>query len=220
MTQKQEQQQKEPVKATEQGGTSEAQRTTEHQRQESNITKGEPQKAEMERPRHAGLGRGELYTSPFGFMQRMMNEMDRMFSRFGFGGGITMPSMFEASEEQMWSPVIETFEREGELVLRADLPGLEQKDVNVEVEGDELVISGKRKHEEEKKTAGRYYSERRYGSFERRMTLPADIDPEQINASFENGVLEITLKMPEEKPKTRKVEVKSGKQENAPRSVH
>jgi HSP20 family protein len=217
MAQEQQQAASEPVKASEQSSTVEAQGTS---AQGTSITRGESQKGEIERPRHGALGRSELFTSPFAFMQRMMNEMDRMFSRVGFGGGITIPSAFEVVGEQIWSPVIETFERDGKLVLRAELPGLEQKDVNVEVEGDELVISGCRKHEEESSSGGRFYSERRYGSFERRLTLPVDVDPEQIQACFENGVLEVSLKIPEEKAKTKKVEVKSGKQEGSPRSVH
>lgn len=179
----------------------------------------------IERPERHALGRPELWTSPFTFMQRMIDEMDRVFSRFGGLGPSLLagPSVFAPlREEGVWSPVIETFERDGQLVLRAELPGLERKDVKVEVIGDELVISGQRKHVERQKSEGRYYSERRYGSFERRMTLPENCAPESIEASFDNGVLEVSVAIPEEKPKIRTIEVRSGQgtSEGGPRSVH
>lgn len=161
----------------------------------------------------------DIWSSPFSFMHRMLDEMDRMFTRFG--GGIVPSSVFELGPENIWSPVIETFERDGKLVLRADLPGLKADDVKVEVDGDELVVSGERKKEEKRTTEGGYYSERRYGSFERRMTLPEGCNPDTIEASFDNGVLEVSLETPEQAgQKKRKIEVRSGQQEGSPRSVH
>jgi HSP20 family protein len=174
--------------------------------------------------RHA-LGRLEPWSSPFAFVQRMMDEMDKMFVRFG-GGGSPAPfgqSLFSPQREGIWSPTVETFERDGKLILRAELPGLEKKDVNVEVIEDELVISGQRKQVERETTKGRYYTERRYGSFERRMSLPADVSPESIEAAFDNGVLEVSFAIPEPKAKKRTIEVKSGggsSEDGSPRSVH
>jgi HSP20 family protein len=152
-------------------------------------------------------------TSPFGALGRFMADMDRLF---GFG----VPSLSQFKQEA-WIPAIETFERDGNLVLRTELPGLRREDVQVEVLGDELVISGERKQEEDETRGGRRYSERRYGSFERRLTLPANIDPASIDASFENGVLEVSVKVPEERG-GRKIEVRSGskKSEPGPSSVH
>ncbi len=187
----------------------------EAQQEKMSVTPQESKEGEMERAPEAPLGPAELFTSPYSLMQRMMTEMDRKFSRFGLGGGI-LPMTAEA----MWSPAIETFERNGRLVLHAELPGLEPGNVKVEVVGDELVISGRRKHEEEKRSRGRYYSERSYGSFERRIALPEKIDAEDIDATYENGVLEVSLKLPEEKPKSRTVAVRSGRGEIPPRSVH
>jgi len=179
------------------------------------------QRAESEKsnlPAGRAGGGGALaragYSSPFTMMSRLMDEMDRAFSSFGVG----VPSLFRpfaepfrGLETAVWSPEIETFERDGRLVVRADLPGLRQEDVKVEVCGDELVIAGERTEDKEETKGGRRYSERRYGSFERRFTLPEGCDPESVDASFDNGVLEVSFAAPEQpKPKSRKVEIKSG----------
>lgn len=212
MTQKQQHQQ---TTTTPEAHASEGQ---EEAKQEKGIERTTAKASGMERPR--GLGR-ELWSNPLSFMQRMMDEMDRMFLEYGRGMEPTGPSELTS---RAWSPEIETFEREGNLVLRADLPGLDRKDVKVEVVEDELVISGQRKQEKKESARGRYYTERSYGSFERRMALPEGYNPEDINATFENGVLEVSLKMPEEKSKKRTIEVRGGQseqsEEGSPRSVH
>jgi len=180
------------------------------------IQRAEGQKGQLatERPSR-GMRRGEI-SSPFSMMSRFMEDMDRLLSGFGLGG---FPTLFRPFEEETigalapaaWSPAIETFERDGRLVVRADLPGLKPEDVKVEVTGDELVISGERTENKEETRGGRRYSERRYGSFERRFTLPEGCDPENVEASFENGVLEVSLAAPQrEKPRTRKVQIKGG----------
>lgn len=177
------------------------------------IQRAEAQKGQLaaERPSR-GMRRAEV-SSPFSMMSRLMEDMDRLVSGFGFG----IPSVLKPFEEEIggaltkaaWSPTIETFERDGCLVVRADLPGLKPEDVKIEVSGDELVISGERTENKEETRGGRRYSERSYGSFERRFTLPEGCDPEKVEASFENGVLEVSLAAPErEKPRTRKVQIK------------
>ncbi len=221
MTQKQQQQQTEQPVVTGSESEKEGMKTETSERMQT-TARPETRTGGIQRTSRGGLGRAELLTSPFAIMQRMMNEMDRMFSRFGFGGGIMPTGAFDLVGEETWSPVIETFEREGKLVLRADLPGLAQKDVKVEVVDDQLVISGKREHEEQRTEGGRFYSERRYGSFERRMGLPQNCKPEDIEASFENGVLEVNICAPEEEPKAKTIEVKSGHGggSSPPQSVH
>lgn len=156
--------------------------------------------------------------SPFGMMRRLMEDMDRLF---GVGGGLPsrLADPFEQSGKDLAAPPIEAFEEGGNLVLRVDLPGMRSEDLHVQVMGRDLVISGERKQEQrEQREGGRFYSERRYGSFERRLTLPAEVQPDKVNATFENGVLEVSIPVPERKPRT--IEVKGGAQKRAPGPVH
>lgn len=142
------------------------------------------------------MGRRENVRSPFSLMRRMMEDMDRMFDDFAMGRGLGdfggMGSM------STWNPQIEVFQKNDKLVVRADLPGLKKEDVRVHFTGDELVIEGERKHEDEKEENGVYHSERSYGSFERRIPLPRGVDMSTCDASFENGVLEVNLALPKE----------------------
>ncbi len=152
--------------------------------------------------------------APLSAFRRFMDDMDRLFSGFGFGspsipsiGGIGALDLFGGG----WSPAIETLERGDRVVFRADLPGLTSDDVEVEIVDDELVVSGERKQEQEETKGGRYYSERRYGSFERRILLPEGVDPESVEANFDNGVLEISVAVPERaKPRSKKISVRKG----------
>lgn len=134
------------------------------------------------------LGQWSRELSPFTTVRRMMEDMDRIFGGGGWAGG----------ELTGWNPQVEVFQRGENLVVRADLPGLESKDVNVELDDDALTIKGERKteHEETREKEGYFHSERSYGSFERRIPLPPGIDRATCDASFQNGVLEVTLKLP------------------------
>lgn len=140
-----------------------------------------------------------LATSPFGLMRRMVEDMDRMLEEFGFGRG-----------ETLWAPQVDVFEREGELVVRADLPGMNEKDIRIEVQGDILVLAGDRKYEHEKQEGGVWRSERSYGVFRRAIPLPEGTDPNNITATFDNGVLEVCVKLPPQERQSKRIEVKSG----------
>lgn len=147
------------------------------------------------------LGRQSRELSPFTTVRRMMEDMDRVFG--GWGGDFGLSALDdEPAELDAWNPQVEIFQRGENLVIRADLPGLESKDVNVEVDDRAITIKGERKteHEENKTQEGYFHSERSYGSFERRIPLPPGIDRSACEAQFQNGVLEVTLKLPKTAP--------------------
>ena len=105
-------------------------------------------------------------------------------------------------------------ETDEHFVLKADLPGLSEEDVNIEVEDNVLTISGERKAEQEEKKEGYFRVERAYGSFRRSLTLPEGVDSDAVQASFDRGVLEVRIPKPEER-KPRRVSIKVGDQANA-----
>ena len=151
--------------------------------------------------------------SPFSFMRRFSDEMDRLFGDFGLARGWVPPALMGESNGQTWAPQVEMFERNGELVVRADLPGLKKDDVNVQFTDDGLTIEGERRSEHEEKGEGYYRSERSYGNFYRRLPLPEGANPANATAKFHDGVLEVT--MPARKPiarAPRKLEIKEESQ--------
>jgi HSP20 family protein len=134
--------------------------------------------------------------SPFRAMQRMADEMDRLFDDFGFGRrGLRPPSWRETGAE-LWAPEVEVFQKNHEFTIRADLPGLKREDVTVDITDNDVTIQGERKHEKEEKREGYYRSERGYGSFCRVIPLPEGAISEQAKANFKDGVLEITMPAP------------------------
>ena len=160
-----------------------------------------------------------LSRRPFAFMRRFSEEMDRLFADFGFGrdwpsfGRDLAPRGFGDFGEALWSPQVEMFERDGQLIVRADLPGLTKDDVKVEVTDNSINLSGERKSEREEKDAGYYRSERSYGSFYRSIPLPEGVNADDANATFKSGVLEIAMAAPQAKPRGRRLEVKEGQSE-------
>jgi len=171
---------------------------------------------------HPGLMASAFMTNPFEFAQLMANEMDRIFDTFGptGGAGLLLPaagarqlggqrggaqqgSSLAAGQPRRgaggvtgYTPQIEVRQRGNEIVVRADLPGVSPDDVTVEIEDGVLAISGERREEAEEQREGFYHTERRYGSFYRAIPLPEGVSEEQINASFRDGVLEVTVPLP------------------------
>jgi HSP20 family protein len=188
-------------------------------------------------------------------MRRMMDDMDRLFSDFGFvQPGLLSSSIFGPDnwpgldsaralgsggqgqsgqrvsggqtsgrqglqrsgqsgspqwQQGLWSPQVEVRERGNNIVVRADLPGLSRDDVDVEVDNDALIIRGERHDDWEDEQEGYYRSERSYGSFYRAIPLPEGVDPNACNATFKDGVLEVTLPKPQQaESKGRKIQVK------------
>ena len=110
-------------------------------------------------------------------------DIDELFSRF-----------FDRPENSVrsWIPRVETYRKDNEYIIRADLPGVDPKDVNVQAEGNLLTITGERKGEEK----GREYRETFHGNFERQLALPQEVEPDKIAARYEHGVLEVRVPLP------------------------
>ena len=107
-----------------------------------------------------------------------------------------------------WAPSVDILETENELVLKADVPGVELKDIDIQMENGTLTLKGERKFEKEEKNKGFHRLERSYGSFVRYFTLPDTVDPEHVKADYQNGVLTVTLPKKEiAKPRAIKVQV-------------
>ena len=116
----------------------------------------------------------------------------------------------EPQTNRPWAPAVDIYETENELVLKADLPDVDLKDIDVRVENQTLTIAGERKFETQESTKGYHRIERNYGSFVRSFTVPNSFDTENIAADFKNGVLSVTLPKKEAaKPRQVKVEVKA-----------
>jgi HSP20 family protein len=161
-------------------------------------------------------------SSPFAYMRQFAEEMDRLFENFGMHTGLRMPSFFTRGHELLrreagfvpgeWSPQIDVLEWEGQLVVRADLPGMTKDDVKVDVTDDVVTIQGERKDEKKEEREGYCYSECSYGSFFRSVPLPAGAEASKATAQFRNGVLEIVVPMPGRPgKKARRLEVHEGK---------
>lgn len=138
--------------------------------------------------------------SPFGLLDRVRDEMNRIFEGFG------VPHV-PAKIENLWMPRVELFERKGELVVRADLPGLNKDDIKVEVTEEGLVLEGERKLEEKEEKENYYRSERETGSFFRTIPLPEGIKVDQVTATFVDGVLEVKVPLPVAKPAATKIAI-------------
>lgn len=154
---------------------------------------------------------------PFTVMQRMAEDMDRLFEQFGFGRtglglGPSWGSLANSdigSLPALWAPQIETIQRNDRLVVRADLPGVDKGDVHVEVENGVLTISGERRNERDEEREGFYRSERSYGQFFRAIPLPEGVQTDQCEAKFDGGVLEVSLPVPkQEEHRAKRVQIR------------
>jgi HSP20 family protein len=141
-------------------------------------------------------------------LQSIQQEMNRLFGTF-----FDSPTGAGNGGSRRWIPAMDLVEEGDHYVLRADLPGVSEGDVKVELEDNVLTISGERKSEHEERKDGFYRVERASGAFSRSLTLPEGTDPDSIQAHFEKGVLEVRVPKPEER-KPRRVEINVG--ETAP----
>ncbi len=138
---------------------------------------------------------------PFRELVNLRDDMDRLFNTF-FGRHPEEPEGF-------WTPVIDLEEDNENFIVKAELPGMKKDDIKISVRGNQLSITGERKQESEVKNKTYHRIERSYGKFSRIITLPTDVEADQVKASYKDGVLTVTLPKPESmKPKEIEVEVK------------
>ena len=139
---------------------------------------------------------------PFDDLASLRESMDKLFEEFF----TRRPDRIRAPV--VWQPAIEAYETDGDVVVRAELPGIDPKQVEISVTEDTLTLKGEAKIEQEEKKRNYYRRELRYGSFVRSIALPAGVQGDKASASYRNGILEIKVPKSERaKPKTVKVEV-------------
>jgi len=130
---------------------------------------------------------------------RFREEMDDLFARF-FGRGFldwNLPAGVVGV-----GPKLDLAETDREVTVTAELPGMDPKDIDIQVTGNGLIIRGEKKHEREEKGRDYHYSERQFGAFHRTVQLPSAVDPDQVQAAYKDGILTITIaKSPEAQPK-------------------
>lgn len=140
--------------------------------------------------------------SPFTEMSRLRDEMERMMDRF-----FELPERRTEFGATMWVPSVDVYDKDGNVVVEAELPGMKREEVEVTLEDSTLTISGEMKREAEKKEEGYYRSERRYGRFMRSIPLPTPVKANEVKAKFEDGVLKVTLPKAEEAAHGKRVPV-------------
>lgn len=139
---------------------------------------------------------------PIRELDSLQGDMNRLFDSFFEGRAPNAPS-------RRWIPAMDLVETEDHLVLRGDLPGMTEDDVDIEIKDGVLTVSGERKTDHEEKGEGYHRVERSFGSFSRSLSLPQGVDPGKVEAKFDNGVLEVRIPKPAEAKPTR-VEIGTG----------
>lgn len=152
--------------------------------------------------RRLGLGferplfRGSLFgMNPFALMRQFTEDMDRVFGQVPNGGGF-------------WRPAIEVKQERDKLIVTAELPGIKKEDVKVNIADGTLTLEGERKEEKEEKREGYVHSERSYGKFLRSVALPEGAKTDQAAAQFKDGMLEVSIPVPEAKEAGRQIPIK------------
>jgi HSP20 family protein len=153
--------------------------------------------------------------TPFGLMRVFMDELDRLVESFGLVARAPAEQSGAIRPSQDWIPAVEVLERDGKFVIRADVPGLDADELDVAIDDNKVVLAGERVDEQEDRGSAYYRRERSYGRFYRVVPLPEGVDTSQAEATFNNGVLEISIPAPR-RPEARKLEVKDGASNESP----
>jgi HSP20 family protein len=145
--------------------------------------------------------KSETWRAPFNMLDDLRTELEQLWQRSSMAK-FTAKDILETDIPKLFTPRLDVFKKENELVVKADLPGLKKEDVHVALEEGDLILKGERKEEKEVKEDDFYKAECFYGSFYRRLPLNFEVAPDKVNAKFTDGVLEVRLPMPpgEQKP--------------------
>jgi HSP20 family protein len=156
-----------------------------------------------ERPERGPLSPfGQSAFSPFNQLSRIRNEINRIFED-PFGLASAASTFFEG-----WTPAVDVYEEQDKITVRAELPGMKKEDIDITVVGDTLTIAGERKQEEEKKEGEVYRSERFLGRFQRSISLPTQVDVNNVQATYKDGVLTVNIAKSEQ-AKRKQIEIKT-----------
>jgi HSP20 family protein len=156
------------------------------------------------------VARRDAPRDPFALLREMTKQFDRLFDEGNFPA-LRWPGTFKPVDAEVaFQPAIDVFEKEGRLITKIDLPGMKKDDVKVEVTEGYLTIAGERKTEVEEKKDAFYRCEREYGTFYRAVPLPEGVKLDDVKATFNEGVLEVSVPLPA-KPKAdvRRVEIQT-----------
>ncbi len=148
---------------------------------------------------------------PFEEIKRLEDEIENIFNQFWRSTRIPKLSLprvklgkeIASLESTVWSPAADVIEKESEVIVKCDLPGVDKKDVKIKINPESITITGESRKEKKQEEENYYIEERVYGAFSKMIVLPSEIDPEKVQAKFEHGVLEI---------KAPKVEIKKFKE--------
>jgi HSP20 family protein len=140
--------------------------------------------SQEEKQKQDQLEKSEKYITPRDFFESFQKSIDEFFEDFGY------PDFFR---ERTFYPKVDVSEKDNEVVIKADVPGIEEKDLDVSITKDAVIIQGEKKYEHEEKSSNFYKKERSYGSFRRVIPLPVEIDESKAEATYKNGVITIRL---------------------------
>ena len=174
------------------------------------------QNVQTRKSEQTGLSRREqqttgLVTNPFSLLRRFGEGMERLFQEVGFGESRGFTDIAS------WTPQVETLTRDGQLIIRADLPGIDKDNVEVEIRDNSVILRGEREEEHHEEREGFYRTERSYGSFYREIPLPAGVDTSTAKANFKDGVLEITMAAPQSESRGRRLQIQDSQTGEQPK---
>jgi HSP20 family protein len=154
--------------------------------------------------------------APFSIMRQGLDEIERSFGAALRGEWDQLRRGWRSQPLGDWSPAIETFQRGNEFVIRADVPGMNRQDLEIEVGDDQLTIHGERRQDRQEERDGVFFTERSYGSFTRMIPLPSGAITDSAKATFNNGVLEIVMQAPAaEARRGRRLDISGGREDKA-----